>query len=273
MTEESSLTAPEDRNRVSPWKPQQHEPPLSNSHLEIAFRDLNKITNYPKIDRVYIDPPIHSQSIGLISFTPAKGATPNEKGIFGFAKLRGNYPSTEEANLRAEYIIKNVDSYHNIYHTHVGRPFPLTTSSEFSFEVNEIDLKKEITQSVSSHIKDKKEDEQKIAAEIKQREEQLLDESKKEDVDPYENYITLQVKKAQLSWTYLEHTKKLEEVKGIIIKTREELKTLDLEHPTFKESYYKKYMDARKEAGIKETDEAGYSNFIKFMIEEADLGF
>ena len=31
------------------------------------------------------------QNIGLISFVPAKGATPNDNGVFGFAKLRGNF--------------------------------------------------------------------------------------------------------------------------------------------------------------------------------------
>ena len=30
------------------------------------------------------------QRIGLLSFVPAKGATPNSKGIYGFAKMRGN---------------------------------------------------------------------------------------------------------------------------------------------------------------------------------------
>ena len=42
---------------------------------------------FPRVDRTYADPPPLMQTIGLL-FTPAKGATPNENGVFGFIKLR-----------------------------------------------------------------------------------------------------------------------------------------------------------------------------------------
>ena len=32
-------------------------------------------------------------------------------------------------------------------------------------------------------------------------------------------------------------------------------------------------MDARRDAGIKETEEDSQSNFIKYMVEDVDLGF
>ena len=88
------------------------------------------------------------------------------------------------------------------------------------------------------------------------------------EVDPYENYITLSVKKAQLSWTFKEHLTKMKEVREFIIKTRAELKDLDQEYPEFAGKYLDKYMQARKDAGIDESTEDLNDNFMNFMVEE-----
>ena len=271
---ESSLTSPEDRDIANKWKPNQFQPPLTIDESVAAIQTLNNTAfteKFPKVDRTYADPAIPLQNIGLISFFPAQGATPNSNGVFGFAKLRGNFASDMEANQRAEYLIRNVDSYHQIYHTYVGRPFPITVSSSYSAETTEIDIRKETTKTISNSIKEKKELEQQQVKDIKEREELLLAESKRESPDEYENYITLRVKKAQLSFTYLEHLKKLDEIKNIILKTRQDVINMDSENPTFKETYYEKYMKAREDAGIKESKEELQDNFIKFLVEEAIL--
>jgi hypothetical protein len=109
--------------------------------------------------------------------------------------------------------------------------------------------------------------------EIKQKEEELLADSKKEVEDPYDDYITQRVKCAQLSFTYLEHQKKMAEIKNIVIKTRDRIKELDEEYPEFKDNYYQKYMDARNKAGIKESKEDTQANFIKYLVEDAPLDF
>ena len=273
---ENSLTDPLDRDRVNKWRPEQGVPPLDDKQAVAAFQTLNNTAftdKFPRVDRTYADPVIPMQYIGLISFTPAKGATPNENGVFGFAKLRGNFSTEIEASQRAEYLIRNVDSYHQIYHTYVGRPFPITSSSKYSAETSEIDIRKETTQSISTDVKNKKEDEERQIRDIKEREEKLIEESKREEVDPYDEYITLRVKLAQLSWTYLEHQKKMAEVKEIVIKTRKQIKDLDETHPTFQNNYYEKYMKARRDAGIKETQEEAQKNFIQFLVEDAPLDF
>lgn len=278
---ENSLTSPSDRDRKNKWRPEQGARKLTESEVSEAMKELNKtsfVEKFPHVDRTYADPPVTMQNIGLISFTPAKGATPNEKGVYGFAKLRGNFATQMEADQRAEFLIRNVDSYHKVYHTYVGRPFPITSSSEYSAETSEVDIRKETTKTVSSHIKQQKDEEQKEVREMKEREEQLLKESKqaREDngtreinVDPYENYITLSVKKAQLSWTFLEHLKKIKEVRDIIIKTREEITKLDKEYPDFRDKYFEKYMQARKNAGLDTNVREEQDNFIMYMVEEA----
>jgi hypothetical protein len=270
-TKESSLTAPEDRNLNDKWRPELGAPSLSETEVSHALSELNVtsfVDKFPRVDRTFADPAINLQNYGLFSFIPAKGATPNEKGVFGFAKLRGNYASELEANQRAEFLIRNVDSYHKIFHCYVGRPFPLTESSSFSADTQEIDIRKQTTEAISTSIRDKKAEEQNTIREIKDREQKLLEESKRTEADPYEEYITLKVKKAQLSWTYLEHIKKMDEVKQIIIKTRAELDEMDKTYPEFHKTYYDKYMKAREEAGIKQNEEEAQDNFIKFLVED-----
>ena len=273
---EHSLTAPADRDREKKWRPEQGASGLTEEEVAAAVDTLDNtdfISKFPRVDRTYADPPIPMQAVGLISFTPAKGATPNQNGVFGFAKLRGNYASQLEAQQRAEAIIRTIDSYHQIYHTYVGRPFPVTASSKYSAQTDEIDIRKEMASSVSSSIKSKKAKEKTDMDEIKKREEALLKESRKdlEDVDPYEEYITLRVKKAQLSWTYLEHIKKMAEVKEVIITTRSRLEEMEKEDPEFQEKYYDKYVKAREEVGLNmDSNEAG-QNFMKFLVEDAVL--
>lgn len=273
---ESSLTTPSDRDRENRWLPEQGAAPLTDNEVKDAMDGLNNVAftrKFPRVDRTYADPPPNLQQIGLISFVPAKGATPNESGVFGFAKLRGNYATEIEANQRAEFIIRNCDSYHQIYHTYVGRPFPITFSSKYSAETDEVDIRKETTKAISSSIKDKKMEEQKTVDDIKEREEKLIEESKQDpdDVDPYEEYITLRVKKAQLTWTYLEHIKKMDEVKGILLKTRARIEEMDGENSEFNDKYYEKYMKARRETGLSETADESQDNFMKFLVEDVEL--
>lgn len=273
---ESSLTTPDDRDKENRWKPDQFVEPLSVEETKEAIAELNNNTitsKFSRVDRTYADPAVPLQNISLFSFMPAKGATPNANGVFGFAKIRGSYATEMEANQRAEYIIRNVDSYNQIFHTYVGRPFPITVDSKYSADTQEIDIRKEMAKTVSENIKDKKEDEHRTMQEIKQKEEELLADSKKETEDPYDEYITQRVKCAQLSFTYLEHQKKMAEIKNIIIKTRDRIKEMDVEYPEFKDNYYQKYMDAREKAGIKENKEDTQANFIKYLVEDAPLDF
>jgi hypothetical protein len=275
-TKENSLTSPADRDKNNRWRPEQGAAQLTESQITEAYKSLNNtdfVDKFPRVDRTYADPPVSMQNIGLVSFVPAKGATPNKNGVFGFAKLRGNYQTATEANQRAEFIVRNCDSYHQIYHTYVGRPFPITSSSKYSAETEEIDIRKETTKAISQSVKDKKASERKQVKSIKEREEALLEESKNDEVDPYDLYITLRVKQAQLTWTYLEHQKKIKEIKEILIKTRSEIKGLDEEHEDFKDKYMAKYLKARKDAGIKESKQEEAKNFMQYLGEDVDLGF
>lgn len=271
---ENSLTAPSDRDPARTYKPTQGEPSLNEVEVKNAMEvlDNNKfIKKFMKVERRYADPVEPMQRIGLFSWVPAKGATPNENGFYGFIKLRGNYPTDQEASERAEFLIRNVDSYHQIYHAYVGRPMPCTTKSDFSDNTNEIDLRKEMTESVSSSIKSKKKSESQQIREIEDREKKLLSESKKEEEDPLEFYTTLRVKKAQVTWTYLETQKKMDEMKDIIIKTRKQIEEMEKGNDEYAKSYFKKYCDARDESGL--DNATNQDTFMKFLVEDTKLDF
>lgn len=266
---ENSLTAPSDRDPDRTYKPNQGHPQLSEKEVDDAMKELND-TNYVRkflrVERRYADPVDPMQRIGLISWVPAKGATPNDKGIYGFAKLRGNYATNREASEKAETLIRTTDSYHKIFHAYVGRPFPLTTSSDFSGETEEIDIRKSMAESVSDSIKNKKKEESQVVKEIENREKELLEESKKENKDPLDHYTTLRVKKAQITWTYIETEKKLQEMKDIIIKTHKEIADMEAEDESYAKQYYKKYCDAREGAGL--NNSPNQDTFMKFLVED-----
>lgn len=271
---ENSLTSPSDRNVDRSYNPTQNHPELSEEEVVNAMKTLNNssfVKKFLNVERRYADPVDPLQKIGLISFVPAKGATPNDKGVYGFAKLRGNYGTEVEASEKAEFLIRNVDSYHQIYHAYVGRPFPLTVCSDFSGETHEIDIRKSMVDSVSFSIKGKKDKEKKDIEEIQAREKELLEDTQKGEENPADYYTTLRVKKAQITWTYIETQKKMDEMKNIIIKSRNEINEMESTDDSFSKNYFEKYCEARKSSGLENSNIK--DSFMKFMVEDIDLGF
>jgi len=250
---------------------------LTTDESKLAVEQLNKnafVKKFPRVEKTLADPPINLQTIGLFSFIPANGARPDEKGIYGWAKIRGNYSTEKEASDKAEELIRDHDSVHTIYHTYVGRPFPLTVNENFAAETSEIDIRKAMITDISASVKAKKQEDKKLSQEIKDREEELM-----EDTDPnkdasiveQDEYITLKVKKAQLSWTYLEHVAKLKEIRGIIMKTRVQIEEADKVNPNLINTFYDKYKSARLKAGFKCDESDMYDGFTRYLVEDVQL--
>lgn len=274
MSKISTLTALSNQNSADKINVDSSAPALTPEQTAEAVKDLNissYVQRYTAVERAFADPVIDLQKIGLISFVPARGAKPNEQGIYGFAKLRGNFATEIEANARAEHLIRNHDSYHQIYHTYVGRPFPLTTTSDFSKEVYKVDVQKEATMAIGDEVKRKREKEQKDIEEIKEREKQLLEDVKRKEEPTDDHYTTLRVKKAQLAWTYLETDKKMKQMCVSIAKAMKEIEELDEKHPELKNNYFNKYMDARKQAGLSTDKDSVDTSFMKYLVEDADI--
>lgn len=273
----SSLTAPADRLCDKKFKASVGAPHLTEEQTEAAMEDLIKmkmVESYPKLERQFVDPGIPLQQYGLISFTPAKGATPDKDGIYGFAKCRGHYATDTEAKERGEFIVKTVDSYHPINIYYVGRPFPIAADTDkFSKEIKTVDLKQAITQTISEEVRSKREKEKTDIAEMKEREKALLDQGKPDyQADPYETYTMLVVKRAQLVWTYDRTVKQLQKIKDSIITARAEITKMDTECPEYAKECMKRYMDARRASNIPEEANTE-DNWIKYIANDIDLGF
>lgn len=277
--QENFLTAPTDRTLTpQEFRAQMVQnagvPPLTNEETLKAMNDLcigNPVPDYPGVERLYADPIIPGQRYALFSFVPSKGAKPDSDGVYGMAKIRGSFDNTMELEQREEFLIRNIDSYHKIQTPWVGRPFPVTLNPKFSAEVREIDIRKKTTEIISQDIRQQKKDEQKEMKEIEDRAQKLREDTDKDvdDVDPMDLYTTLVVKKAQLTFNYLEHQKKLEEIKNIIIKTRKEIKDMDAQDDTYRKNVHDKYMKAREESGLSNDD----NSFIKYLVEDVVLDF
>lgn len=260
-----SLVAPRDRPQTV-VRNNDHAPLTPEQFIQ-AHDVLIKDYKFPQVDRHYCDPSLADQKIALFSFIPSKGAKPDEDGFYGMAKIRGCFPNEEMANERAEYLIKNHDSYHEIFHTYVGRPFPVTNKSGYEHEIKTIDIRKKTVKLISEDILNKKREEEKEIKEMQEKENALLEESKraKEDLDPdpYETYITDQVKRAQLIWTYKETMAKCNQMRDLIKTTTSKISDLETDNPTFREQYKEKYMKARHDAGI--TDKQDEESFLQYL--------
>lgn len=274
-TQPNSLTSPADRG-TGVYRAAVGAPPLTNSQVEEAMNAMSEMSfveKFPRVERQFADPALPLQTYGLISFVPSKGATPDKDGVYGFMKLRGNFATTQESSERAQFLLREVDSYHKIFHAYVGRPFPITLDQKYCNRTEEVDIRKKAVEVVSEDVKAKRDKEKEEIEDIKKREKQLLDESKPGyKPDPYEEYTVLRVKKAQLVWAYSQTQKKMEEMKKSIIKTREQIVEMNSQNPNFEKEYFDRYMKARRDAGIADEHNTE-ENFVKYMVEDIDLGF
>jgi len=271
-----SLISPSDKARyVDKTKP------LDENETVEAVRILNQDIRFTQVDRYYADPPQPNQKIVLVSFVPSKGATPDKDNIYGMMKVRGVYATEEEANERAEFLIRNIDSYHDVFHAWVGRPFPVTaTADDFSGSIKTIDIRKKTTELISEDILSRKRQEKREMEGIQEREKQLLEESKRASeglpVDPFEDYITQNVKRAQLVWTFHETKKKIQQMRDSFRSATENIRKADEDHPDFIDKYKERYMEARRSSGIADDNDS----FIKYLgmdltveIEDAESWF
>jgi Family of unknown function (DUF5832) len=247
-----------------------------NENLNTTFVDL-----FPRVDRMYKDPIISGQVYCLHSFVPTQGARPDEKGVYGFIKCRGTYATLEDSKLGARRIVENVDSAHTIYTSRTGEPFPVCGEKSrlaVAEEKDIIDIRKHAVKTISDDIRQKRQEEKKEMDEMREREKNLLEESKaaQEDrlvQDPIDVYITCHVKKANLAWTYMKMKKQLEEMVPKIRNAYAEIRAMDSTDPSLQQQYYDRYIEARKAAHVPLDDPNKDDNWMRYMCEDADFGF
>jgi hypothetical protein len=275
-----SLTAPWDKDATtglelrSPVQSGQKYTPkqvvLSEEQVASAMETLRVndfVEKFPRVDKFYADPAIASQVYGLHSFVPAKGARPDEKGVYGFVKFRGAFATQQEADERAEFLIRNVDSFHDIYTSFCGRPFPISHNKDFVKETAEVDVRDQIVKATSEDVAAKVKKDRQLKDEVLEREKKLIEDCSKEE-SPLDRYTTLQVKRANTISAILEARKKLDKWVEGLAKCREEIKQLDDTDPTHRDSYIEKYLAAREGVGMPSTLEGTYLQFMGMSDDE-----
>lgn len=224
---------------------------------------------FPRTMKLHCDPPISGQYIGLISFIPSKGATPDEQGCFGVLKLRGNAESETKADSLAEMIIRQHDSYAIIDYCWVGKPFPLMVdNSAYRAATKEVDIRRKVTEVSVDDLKKKREQEKLDMEDVQRRHRALLaDVSEEKETnahyDDIEMYTALRVKKANIRYRQEDLEKRIAEGKQLYIQVNEEIAKLDQEHPEYKDKCLDKYKEALASSGI----DLGQNPLIRYLME------
>jgi len=243
---------------------------LTPQQVSDAFDTLvvnSYVRNFPSTEKYSTDPIHNDQKYFVWSFVPSPGAKPDERGLFGMAKFRGAFATTEECDERSIFLIKNVDSYHEYLYGFVGKPFPVTVNTKYVKEEKIIDVKNDQIRIIGDYVAEKREKEKKDISDIKDREKELLEETEK-PVDLNQKYITLRVKKAHLTQAIEDAEKKLIKMKKTLRTTYGEIDELDASNPEFKEDYIERYKQARAEVGIVNDVD---NNFIKYIGDESRM--
>lgn len=229
---------------------------------------------FTKFEKRLIDPPIHDQRYALFTFIPSSGATPDSDNVYGMVKIRGSYRTLEEADERAEFLIRESDSMHSILTGFVGAPMPLLSTKKvkdlnqsYGAALKEIKLSDKVDDVVSSSISSKRKDEKVIQKEMESREAELKRDVQKEpeDRETIEKYIESRVKRSQLIVTLNDSKKRMKEIAAHIRDAQKTIDDLDRDFPTFKDDYSAMYKVAREQAGVPDDDDT----YIKYL----DLDF
>ncbi|HSA76108.1 MAG TPA: DUF5832 domain-containing protein [Nitrosarchaeum sp.] len=211
---------------------------------------------YTAVVRTDTDPQLVGQQIGLVSFnlfeTPRKLQT--GKNVYGFMKLRGNYPDDNSAVFEAAKIIREIDSKNQIKRAPVGRWVPITDELAFIkdfLDVN-VDKKDEDTQ---VHIRDdiakeKQKQESQMIRELREREEECKNSGDMDDEDHLDCYTKNMVSLDKILEQKENVQKKLLEVEKNLEKITNLLKKSDVKHPQYRNGWLENYNAARRKIGV-----------------------
>jgi len=243
-------------------------PVLTKDECTNAINDLCQ-KNYVQVNRKFIDPIKQGDlRFALFSFIKAPGVEPDKDGVFGVAKIRGAFYTEEDAALKAEEIVKDVDSTNSIYTCRIGFPFPLVQRG-FAENLQEIDLSKKTEETISQNVREKRRQEEREMKEIEERRQELYkDVDPNKETDPQEEYVTHRVKLAHLRYAICEHSSKIKECEILKENCKKFLKEQMELHPEYEEKYLDRYKQGRRAANIPE--ETDLTGFMKFMDSSLD---
>lgn len=223
---------------------------------------IDTTPKYRKVVRGMADPPVVSQTVGLISFNLLpEPVLLKGKPVYGFVKIRGNYTDVDSSIREASKIVKETDSMFKIRIAPVGQWVPITEADSVVKEMIDVktdgggasgdnDNEVQMPQLRDLATLQKQKEQEKIMRELKARAEDAEAHDVYDDQESLEFYVMKRVTDMTLLESYEIALNKLEEIKNKLFETRMKLKTLDVANPEYDESWLDFYNASRKERGI-----------------------
>jgi hypothetical protein len=256
------------------WKPSKSKP-LHDEELEHAFSDLY-IDKYVKGDRKFTDLSIRGQNYALFSFNPSMSAQPDPDGVYGFIKIRGVFNRLEEAEEKSKELIQ-YHSANQIFVCEVGSPVPLQHRLNEKENIVEVDNPNRDAECLKYQdlMKEQTLQEKQTIEEIKKKVEYLKEDVAKDpnDREPLEVYLQLNQKRATGAYLYTQHKEKLEEMKNIVLRSRQQIAEMDEKYPNLKDEYMEHYHKSCEECGINQADDNMAVMIKQYFGDDPDLGF
>lgn len=227
-------------------------PSLNNAEAQSANRAL--ISEFPKVIRGDRDPPITQQSHGNVSFLLLKAPRkqPDGKSIVGFFKLRGNWADINQCKQAAAKIIREQDSMNKIRVAEVGVWFPITDGDgqAESVDVN-TNIPAEEEKIKAEAIKTREEEKNRIARELKEREQEVKDAKDiNDDPESLDYYVMKRVVWLRLQENIEQYRTKTEDLEKKWRETRKLLDRLEVSHPGFEAEWIDRYNEERRKSKI-----------------------
>lgn len=208
-----------------------------------------QIFEYPKIARTASDPPISNQAFGLTSFMLFKEprALKTGKKVYGFFKNRGVAPTSEAAIAMGKKIVRETDSKFEVRVSPVGAWLPITDETDFVKEMFDVD-----DDSIHSDaVKEKRENERRIRRELDEREAELREEeARTEDKESIEYYATKRVTEIALLDELNMLNKKILHTQGLLDKTQNDLRDLEVSHDEYTKEWLLRYNKERSKTRL-----------------------
>jgi hypothetical protein len=273
--EATSLTSGSDFKRLKskrekePIPTKTHRPltmgiTLTDEQVQIALEE--NLVDFPKVEKYWVDPSYRNQNLCLLSFVPSKGASPDEDGIFGMFKVRGVFVDEKEAMDRAEYLVRDVDSYNLLFMGEVGRALPITVDNEkYAAETSTIDIREKAIAVIDSQMRCKKRDEERGLQEQKERERELIEASTSapdSETSLLEQYTTLRTTKANLCHNMVSALGKIRAFRSSLDRALEKITAMEQSHPEFRGEYMTKYRKSCADVGISED----HNPLMKYLV-------
>jgi hypothetical protein len=220
---------------------------LTDAQTESATKEL--IVNFPKVERLPVDPPLAGQNYGLFSF---KFLPKPVNGVYGFLKFRGAFATQMEWEAHAKNIIRTVDSKHHIWPYQQGRWMPITTNEEFAQDTLEVSQQEEVANIYNQRDTEEQKKQASRVREVKSRERKLMEEVRRSEPDKSSlDYYAQQTMKIHQLQSWLEQMRKRKRAMlKALTSGRDEVKRVEELHPEYKEQVDDKIREIKEEIGL-----------------------